>query len=205
LALPEVPQRTGKSAGEHLRIGFFGRLDPDKGVELLLDVWPELAIGPASLAFYGDGEMKGALEAIAGEKRLASSVSFCGAYDAERDLPRLMRNTDLVVLPSREEGLALVLLEAMAHGVPFVTTNRGGTVDLADNNPDVEVCDPEPLALRRSIERIATRIRGGDISPARLQSRYKERYSYAVVAPKWVDLFLNAKEIAHSGQLVVEL
>jgi glycosyltransferase involved in cell wall biosynthesis len=85
-----------------------GRLCPQKGQDVLLRAWPEItrAVPDARLVLVGDGPDRERLRTLA-----SSGVLFAGAVDGTRDW---MRAADVVVQPSRWEGMALAPLEAMA-------------------------------------------------------------------------------------------
>ncbi|MFD8723595.1 glycosyltransferase [Streptomyces sp. NPDC059629] len=97
-----------------------GRLCRQKGQDLLLRAWPEVLrrVPTARLALVGDGPDRDALCRLAPD-----SVEFVGAVDDARPW---YRAADLVVLPSRWEGMALAPLEAMACGRPVLVTDVDG-------------------------------------------------------------------------------
>jgi glycosyltransferase involved in cell wall biosynthesis len=74
----------------------------------------------------GDGPERTAMEGLAVANGLGEVVTFLGERD---DVPDLLAAADLFVLPSRFEGLPLVILEAMALGLPIVATHIGGTCE----------------------------------------------------------------------------
>jgi glycosyltransferase involved in cell wall biosynthesis len=98
-----------------------GRLCPQKGQDVLLRAWPQVErrVPGARLALVGDGPDRERLAASAPE-----SVLFAGAVP---DTAPWYRAADLVVLPSRWEGMALAPLEAMACGRPVVLTDVDGS------------------------------------------------------------------------------
>ncbi|WP_206322264.1 glycosyltransferase [Streptomyces sp. HNM0575] len=97
-----------------------GRLCRQKGQRVLLDAWRRIAddVPEAWLVLVGDGPDRGDLSGSAPER-----VLFAGASDTAG---RWYAAADLVVLPSRWEGMALTPLEAMAHARPVVLTDVGG-------------------------------------------------------------------------------
>ena len=108
----------------HPRILFVGRLVYYKGVDTLLK-----AIAPvsgASLVIAGDGPLRNSLEALAHSLGVGSRVLFTGSL-AEDIYPALFATADIFVLPSthRTEAFGIVALEAMASGLPLVTTELG--------------------------------------------------------------------------------
>ncbi|GAA0616819.1 glycosyltransferase family 4 protein [Streptomyces crystallinus] len=98
-----------------------GRLCRQKGQDVLLEAWRELSaeLPSARLALVGDGPDEAALRAAA-----PASVLFAGAVE---DVAAWYRAADVVVLPSRWEGMALAPLEAMACQKPVVVTDVGGS------------------------------------------------------------------------------
>ena len=182
--LPRVEERFRGGAEKVLRVAYFGRLESYKQPDLLIDIWEDLAIGPARLAFYGSGSLEATLQQAIASRNLGGQVMMHGSYD-QRDLGGLMQQCDLVVLPSAGEGFGLVLLEAIAHGVPFVTTALGGAVDLAAAHPNLRAADPTRLGIATAIREVASSIRAGLVSPRSLQGLYRRLYGYDTVAEVW--------------------
>ncbi len=104
-----------------------------KGLDVLLAAWQQIHHGPHQplLILAGDGEERGALEAM--PTPLEDSVRFIGSVP-NAALPDWYRAADVVVLPSRSEGVPNVLLEALACGTPFVASAVGGVGDLLEPN-----------------------------------------------------------------------
>ncbi|MGW5122779.1 glycosyltransferase [Streptomyces sp. NPDC004069] len=96
-----------------------GRLSHEKGVDMLLDAWAEAAPKQPgwTLRVYGSGEAEAQLRRQCAELGLEDSVDFAGQTD---DVPGALRASSVFVQSSRGEGFPLVLLEAMATGVPCV-------------------------------------------------------------------------------------
>ncbi|MGW4202119.1 glycosyltransferase [Streptomyces sp. NPDC004726] len=121
-----------------------GRLCRQKGQDLLLDAWPRVsaAVPEARLALVGDGPDRERLTRSA-----PPAVLFAGATP---DIRPWLRAADLVVLPSRWEGMALAPLEAMACGRPVVVTDVSGAREsLPPGHADhglVPPDDPDALA-----------------------------------------------------------
>jgi glycosyltransferase involved in cell wall biosynthesis len=103
-------------------VGAVGRLTPMKGFAHLLDAWPlVLEKQPdARLVLFGDGELRGALEAHAARLSLGASVTFAGFRD---DVAALYEACDVFALPSvRDESMSHALLEALAQAKPVVAS-----------------------------------------------------------------------------------
>ncbi|MEV5909897.1 glycosyltransferase [Streptomyces chartreusis] len=124
-----------------------GRLCRQKGQDVLLRAWPEVErqVPGARLVLVGDGPDAGRLRASA-----PASVRFAGGTP---DVACWYRAADVVVLPSRWEGMALAPLEAMACGRPVVVTDVDGAAESlpAAHRPDCLVPPEDPGALARAL------------------------------------------------------
>lgn len=123
------------------------RFTPQKDHASLLAAVPQvlLAHPDARFVFVGDGPEYAAIAQSVQAQGLEQSVTLLGT---RRDVPDLLAAADLFVLPSRFEGLPLVLLEAMAVGLPIVATAVDGIIEaLGEDHPFlVEQGDPMLLA-----------------------------------------------------------
>jgi glycosyltransferase involved in cell wall biosynthesis len=111
------------------RLGSVGRLHRNKGYDLLLDAAALLrdrGMG-FSLTLVGDGPERAALERQAATLNLTDRVAFLGWLENPSEALRAM---DLFVLSSRVEPFGLVVIEAMAAGLPVVSTDIGGPRDI---------------------------------------------------------------------------
>lgn len=114
------------------RLACIGRLHPkEKGQDLLLRVlarrhWRDR---PLSVTFYGDGLQRASLERMAGKLGL-TNVTFAGFV---RDVPAIWSSHHGLILPSRCEGLPIVLVEAMLSGRVPIATNVGGNAEVVDD------------------------------------------------------------------------
>jgi glycosyltransferase involved in cell wall biosynthesis len=105
-----------------------GRLDPIKGLDVLLEAIAQLKGHQAvQVALVGDGPMRDGLEARARNLEIEGMVHWLGMRS---DVPSLLHSADVFAFPSRTEGLPNALLEAMAAGLPIVTTDAPGCRDL---------------------------------------------------------------------------
>lgn len=110
-----------------------GRLSAEKGFDVLIEALASLkeAGAPQQLILVGDGPLRSSLEEKASEAGIADLVEFAGELKAE-DVRKRLRDADLFCLPSFSEGLPISIMEAMAVGVPVVTTWVAGIPELAE-------------------------------------------------------------------------
>ena len=136
-----------------LVVGTVGWLLPIKGPIHLLNamahIWrnhPEIR-----LVFVGKGELEGKLRAEASRMGVSERVTFLGWRD---DIPEIMQILDIFVLPSLNEGMGRVLVEAMAAGRPVVASKVGGIPDLVEHKKNGFLVGPgdvngTSLAIKR--------------------------------------------------------
>jgi glycosyltransferase involved in cell wall biosynthesis len=115
-----------------LLIGGAGHLAPRKGFDLLLRAFAAADVGDARVVIAGGGDHLTELERIAGEMGITERVRFLGHRD---DGPDVIAGCDLFVVPSRNEGMANVMLEAMAAGVPVIATGISGVRGALEAEP----------------------------------------------------------------------
>jgi glycosyltransferase involved in cell wall biosynthesis len=110
-------------------IALVGRLTSQKGVDSFLAAAQVICATHPATRFIvaGMGPDRAALELEAKDMGVAGNVRFLGYRD---DVPALLAASDIVVLPSRSEGLPIVLLEALAVERPVVAAAVGGVPDL---------------------------------------------------------------------------
>lgn len=119
------------SPGREWRVLSVARMDRDKGLGYLIRAVAALAekIPGISLALVGEGPEKRALEALAASLGIERRMRFTGPLEHD-EVIREYTEADAFVLPSFWEGIPVVLIEAMAVGVPVVATNITGIPEL---------------------------------------------------------------------------
>lgn len=130
-------------------VGWAGRLTQIKSPRTFLEA--AAIVGDQQqdtvFAILGDGELRGDLESQIGRLRLTGKVVFLGK---SQEIHRFMAAIDLFALTSSNEGLGIVLLEAMASGVPVVATAVGGVPEVLDEGRAGLLVRPgDPLSLAR--------------------------------------------------------
>lgn len=113
------------------RIGYVGRLEEGKGVELLIDAVGEIISQLPALQLFivGNGSLKPRLVEKVNDMGMGERIIFLGDKESVHDE---YTTFDLLVMPSFSEGMSCVVLEAMACGLPVVATSVGGNSELMD-------------------------------------------------------------------------
>ena len=156
--VPAPSQRTAaRASDETVRILYLGKLIATKGVADLLGALASERLGQlawqATLAGDGDCEH---YRRLADAHALKGRVAFPGWLD-QPAVSRLLRDTDILVLPSYFEGLPMAVLEALAHSVAVVCTPVGALPDYLENHRSTLFVEPGNVAaLAEAIELLIT-------------------------------------------------
>ena len=138
-ALPQAPLLEGP-----LRLGFFGRLDPTKGIEVLIKAMQRIPSAPLDLVIHGVGQQgsEGWSDQLQALARSDTRIRFLPPMDAGQVLPA-MAKFHLVVAPSLwlETG-PLVVLEAFAAGTPVLGSDLGGISEVVRTGGDGQLVAP---------------------------------------------------------------
>jgi colanic acid/amylovoran biosynthesis glycosyltransferase len=171
-----------------------GRLVAVKGQMLVVEMVAALKARGVALAadIVGEGPMRADLERLIDKHGLHESVVLWGALGQEQLRTRLQAAT-VFVLPSFAEGVPVVLMEAMAMGVPVVTTRIAGIPELIDDGVSGLLVTPGRVdELADAVERMLT---DGDLRDAVTSSAYKvvrEQFDSPAEAEKLAVLFSHA-------------
>ncbi len=176
------PQSPGK------RLLFVGRLASVKGVPVLFEALTKLLPKhpDLSLTLIGDGPERAALEQASHNQKLTAVNSFLG-YQSQDEVATALRAHDIFVLPSFAEGVPVVLMEAMAAGLPVVATAVGGVGELVEHGKSgllVPPGDAEALskALGALLEDPAKGKAMGEVGAAKVAAEFDSRIEAAKLA-----------------------
>ncbi len=188
----ELFHPAGRVESSELSMLTVGRLSATKRLPLLIDAISMLRDQGAKvrLTVVGGGSLESQLHRLVSEKGLGEAVTLLGRQGME-DMPDLYRQYDLYVSASAQEGMSNAMLEAMASGLPIVTTRCEGVDELISNN-GVVVEGSAPAALAQAIRELVA-------NPRRCQAmslaarRRAEQLSWDVVAESYLQLYAKVK------------
>jgi len=145
-----IVRRVCPSSNSIPRILYVGRLSPEKG---LANLFEALKLLYNSISFeaiiVGDGILLHELKNLAARLGLRDNIHFVGPVVWGDSLFSIMRQCNVLVLPSKTEGLPLVIIEAMSQGLPVVATRVGGIPEIVEDRVSgllVPPNSPEDLA-----------------------------------------------------------
>jgi glycosyltransferase involved in cell wall biosynthesis len=149
----EFAAMLGRTAVPRPRLLVVGRLSPEKGVDVMLRALRILLDrgGTAGALVVGDGQERERLVALAASLNLSPAVAFLRTTP---DVSAAYRAGDVLVIPSRSEGLPNVLLEALAHDLPVIATDVGAVREvLGESRAGIVVPPESPEAIAAAIPR----------------------------------------------------
>ncbi|MFB6247608.1 MAG: glycosyltransferase [Salinibacter sp.] len=155
------------------RLVTVARLSPQKNVGGLLDALATQTGAETTLTIVGDGPRRSELERRARALDLEDRVRFLGTL-ARAAVRRALWDAHALVLPSRHETFGVVLLEAMATGLPVLATASGGPEDLVTAETGLLVPPDDPEALAEGLS--ALRDRWPDFDAEAIRARTREQY-----------------------------
>jgi glycosyltransferase involved in cell wall biosynthesis len=142
-------------------IGTVGRLDEVKCQDLLIRAFSRVRehVNDAHLLLVGDGPQRQSLQTLAQELEVSNRVHFAG-YQPQPQ--KFLAAMDLFALPSRLEGMPLVILEAWAAGLPVIASRVGGVPSLVNGSCGLMFDSGDQQALERLLLKLLTDSREAD-------------------------------------------
>ena len=170
-----------------IRLLHIGRFSEQKNHEGLINVFERVhkEFPNTVLQLIGEGEKKGEILAQIKNKNLNECVEIIGHTD---NVFYFLEKADIFVLPSNYEGVPMTLIEAMATGLPIVTTNVGGVPDMLTNQEDAFVVKNECDILVEALEKL--------LCDPTLREKFGRnaknkslRFSSKIMAEKYIDIY----------------
>lgn len=176
-----------------VRFLYLGRLEFQKGIDLLIQAFPEvyarlLQKGIISELFVvGSGSMKSQVDNILLEPRFVGIKDYINILRETRDVQQVMASSDVLVIPSRSEGFPNVLLEAWSFGLPVVASTQSlactdlnrSSVLVYDNNVKYDLVE-KMINISSSHSLRSNLIGNADIKLS--------QYDISCILPQWLQL-----------------
>lgn len=176
----ELPR--GRTGDKRVHLGFVGRLEASKGIHLLVQASEHDELADVCWHIYGGGSQEAAVRAAAGP-----NFVYHGSFDRDTPLEQIYGGLDAVVLPSQHvEGSPLCLIEALAHGKPWISFDRGGIRDLVADSEYCIISPGEDMeGFVATLKLMRDRLREKKVPHDKLQHHYKAHFSPDAVGAKW--------------------
>jgi len=170
----------GFNSDRQIIVGTVGRMDPIKGLDVLVAAFGKLIMkkpvlrDKLRLIIVGDGPLFSEINALIRQLGISEQVWMAGRRD---DIPDILRSLDIFVLASINEGISNTILESMASGLPIVATNVGGNSELIRDGVTgllVAANDADELAsgILRYVEDKYLRRHHGDAARQRVEQHF---------------------------------
>ncbi|MEO6170526.1 MAG: glycosyltransferase [Lysobacter sp.] len=189
-AVAAAALRSAVHAEAGLDVGVFvfaavGRLAPEKNLAMLLEAFvPISAGGGVALLLIGEGPERAALEARIAQLGLGRHVHLLGE---RTDMARIYAAMDCLVLPSLSEGMPLVVLEAMAHGVPVLASRVGEVPRLLSHAGHARLLPPgDAGALQAGLDGMRL---GSRVYDVKARDYVVAHHSLAAMTARYLELY----------------
>jgi glycosyltransferase involved in cell wall biosynthesis len=171
-----------------LRLLTVGRLSVTKRIEMLMETVEILyrTACKVRLTIVGGGKMEQQFRKIAAERDLRDVIKITGRIDSKK-MPDVYRQNDIFISASMQEGMSNAMLEAMASGLPIVTTRCEGLAELIDGNG--------LIIEQNSVEEIAKAIKRLADDPGLYKQmstaarKQAEKFDWANIASSYVEQY----------------
>jgi len=187
--LEGIAPKSDYASTQSTELLFVGRFVEQKGLDVLFDA---LAKIDSSLDWHmtlvGDGPERSSLMSRATRHHIKNRITF-KPWAAKSALPGIYRNADIFLLPSRDEGMANALLEAMAAGLPVIGTRVSGTTEvMRDGETGILVRPKNADDLAAAITALSKDDKRRAVYGRAARARVESSYSWATAAAKWIDV-----------------
>jgi glycosyltransferase involved in cell wall biosynthesis len=182
-----------KSMAQPVKVLTVCRLISRKRIKLLIEsIVSAKALGiDIQLDIAGEGNLTAELKRLTEKVGVAACVNFLGRVPVEK-MPQFYRDNDIFVMSSAHEGMSNAMLEAMASGLPIVTTRCEGTEELIANN-GIIVERPDAKDIAVAIKRLVQ----DEQAYAGMSAAARERaklFSWHSVAQRYLDCYREVKK-----------
>lgn len=165
------------------------RLSEEKNLDILLKSVSLVADSKLTIYIVGDGPLKNRLEALVVSLELKGSVKFVGPVPHDQ-IYWWLNASDFFCLPSQREGCPVVIHEALACGVPVISTTVGAIPDLIKDDRFGFLCEPDSVSEFTAIMKKAM----SQNWDKEIISAYGRQFTWDKVAKQTVDVFKSVLE-----------
>jgi glycosyltransferase involved in cell wall biosynthesis len=176
-----------KEDGE-VKILFMGFLMKSKGIFDLIDVAESLKELNTKFVVCGKGEEERKFLKEVSSRSLDNRIDFLGWVSGERKI-ETYEDADILFLPSYREGIPMVILEAISFGIPIVSTNISGILDVVDDGREGFLLQPGDI--QGFAQRLEDLIRNAELRSelAKNSLERSKEFGRQRIARKWIDLY----------------
>jgi glycosyltransferase involved in cell wall biosynthesis len=173
-----------------LIFGTVARLTPLKGVSTAIEAFAIIAekLPDSRFLIVGDGPEVDALQALAEQLGVADHVVFAGY---RQDVYQCLQAIDIFLFPSQKEAMGLAVAEALALGIPVVSTNVGGLPEVIDSTVGALVPPEDPVAMAKAALVLAVNPEHHSECSVSAINRWRERFSIRAMHNNVEEVYRN--------------
>ena len=151
---PTVIKELNHIKSSTIKVVFMGRLGKRKGLYDIIEAAKHLKNSDIEINLYGDGDIE-KFEKLISDNNLQEKVKLMGWVSGDKK-DEVFQNSDIFILPSYNEGLPISILEAMAYGLPIISTPVGGIPEAVEDGTNGFLIQPgDYKALAEKIDLMA--------------------------------------------------
>lgn len=179
----------GIKENKYIRFGYFGRLIPEKGIDILCRMSNDPSCQHISFNVWGSGSKE-----IVNRFSESPMLKYHGTFNDKAQLQKIAADLDgYLLLTSHHEGLPVSLLEVMSAGLPWLATDKGGIQELfvCEMTTRIIPADLDYSAIRTAVLNFAEDCKSRNINHQDLILKYEKNYSCEIVKRQWNSLIAN--------------
>jgi len=190
IPLEKFKYQEKKPNNEIITVGAVGRLNKQKGFDILIEAWLKVKTENARLVIAGEGEEREVLQKQINNSGLSEKISLVGNI---QDMPAFYQSLNLLIMPSRWEGLGIAALEAGACGVPVVASAVDGLGDIINENTGWPLVPNDSQELAKILQKALSQLNSEatKTKQVKLRKLIEEKYSISQVTHNYEDLYLK--------------
>lgn len=177
-----------KSKIGQVHFGYFGRLIPEKGVDIICKLSEEEECKHITFNLWGEG-----LNYTQHRFKKFKNLRYHGVFNGIEELKAIVVRLDgYLLLSTHHEGLPVSLLEVMSAGLPWLATDKGGIPDLYvdDNSTRIISSDASYAEIKSAILKFSYDCLNEAVNTESMRKLYDEKYSSIKLLNKWEDLLI---------------
>ncbi|AKO64645.1 hypothetical protein VI34_05875 [Methylophilales bacterium MBRSG12] len=170
---------------------FVGRVAHEKNIDFLLHVYKYIARENKSIKFLitGEGPAFEHIQKLIKKLNLDRSVILTGYLEANNELLNCYASSDLFIFASKTETQGLVLIEAMAQGLPVVALAENGTKSILENNPGAIIAKDDPKEFAKTCLRLLNNKKKLSEMSVKAKKEAKQKWGSVAQTEKLIALY----------------
>ena len=179
----EIPPPNSSINRQRLRLGYYGRLIPEKGIDTLCLLSEDEDFKGVEFHIWGEGKFypRSFFEKF-------SNINYHGSFNGGEELTKVIGSLDaLLMLTQHPEGLPISLLEAMSAGLPWLATDQGGIPDIVCDEYATRLIPASSgyLKVKQAVLSFITDMKCGRVTKTSQKELYEKTFSSSALVKRW--------------------